>query len=48
MLEARNRPGGRNLTVRGGTATTDLYGNTQRREFSDGQYMNAGPARLPQ
>ncbi|MEU4193230.1 FAD-dependent oxidoreductase [Kribbella sp. NPDC026611] len=48
LLEARNRPGGRNWTVRGGTVETDLAGNTQRAAFSPGQYMNAGPARLPQ
>ena len=46
LLEARNRPGGRNWTVRGGTVETDLAGNTQRATFSPGQYMNAGPARL--
>lgn len=46
VLEARNRPGGRNWTVRGGTVETDLDGHTQRARFADGQYMNAGPARL--
>ncbi|MFJ4889516.1 flavin monoamine oxidase family protein [Streptomyces sp. NPDC088788] len=48
VLEARDRTGGRNFTVRGGDTTTDLYGNTQTARFSDGQYMNAGPARIPQ
>jgi monoamine oxidase len=48
ILEAKDRPGGRNWTVRGGTTLTDLDGRTQRASFSDGQYMNAGPARLPQ
>ncbi|WP_103887427.1 flavin monoamine oxidase family protein [Actinacidiphila yanglinensis] len=48
ILEAQNRPGGRNFTVRGGTTTTDLYGTTQTARFSPGQYMNAGPARLAQ
>ncbi|WP_370614288.1 flavin monoamine oxidase family protein [Mumia sp. Pv 4-285] len=48
ILEARERPGGRNWTVRGGTTETDLAGNTQRAGFSNGQYMNAGPGRLPQ
>ncbi|WP_326595780.1 flavin monoamine oxidase family protein [Streptomyces sp. NBC_01803] len=48
VLEAKDRPGGRNWTVRGGTGETDLDGRTQRASFSDGQYMNAGPARLPQ
>nr|WP_037913208.1 FAD-dependent oxidoreductase [Actinacidiphila yeochonensis] len=48
ILEAQNRPGGRNFTVRGGTTTTDLNGVKQTARFSDGQYMNAGPARLAQ
>jgi monoamine oxidase len=48
VLEARDRTGGRNLTVRGGDTTTDLYGNRQTARFADGQYMNAGPARIPQ
>ncbi|MBW9205305.1 flavin monoamine oxidase family protein [Mumia sp. zg.B53] len=48
ILEARDRPGGRSWSVRGGTTETDLKGQTQRARFSRGQYMNAGPARLPQ
>ncbi|WP_431883501.1 flavin monoamine oxidase family protein [Micromonospora gifhornensis] len=48
ILEARNRPGGRNWTVRGGTVETDLDGQTQRARFSGGQYLNAGPARIAQ
>ncbi|MFB7219099.1 flavin monoamine oxidase family protein [Streptomyces sp. NPDC002596] len=48
VLEARSRTGGRNFTVRGGDSTTDAYGNTQTARFTDGQYMNAGPARIPQ
>ncbi|MGW1886705.1 flavin monoamine oxidase family protein [Streptomyces sp. NPDC001970] len=48
ILEAKDRPGGRNWTVRGGTTLTDLDGRTQTASFSKGQYMNAGPARLPQ
>ncbi|GAB7193655.1 flavin monoamine oxidase family protein [Kineococcus sp. NUM-3379] len=48
LLEARQRPGGRNWTVREGTSETDLDGRTQRARFSPGQYMNAGPARIPQ
>ncbi|KPI08557.1 L-amino-acid oxidase [Actinobacteria bacterium OK074] len=48
ILEARDRTGGRNFTARGGDTTTDLYGNTQTARFSDGQYMNCGPARIPQ
>jgi len=48
ILEARGVAGGRNFTVRGGTAETDLDGNTQRARFSRGIYMNAGPARIAQ
>lgn len=48
VLEARSRTGGRNFTVRNGDSTTDLYGNTQTARFSDGQYMNCGPGRIPQ
>lgn len=48
VLEAKDRPGGRNWTVRGGTQETDLDGHTQRARFQPGQYMNAGPARLAQ
>ena len=36
ILEAKDRPGGRNWTVRGGTTETDLDGRTQRATFSDG------------
>jgi monoamine oxidase len=48
VLEARNRPGGRNWTVRGGTTETYLDGETQTARFAPGHYMNAGPARIPQ
>jgi monoamine oxidase len=48
IIEAKNRVGGRNWTVRGGTTMTDLDGNTQTAKFAPGQYLNAGPARLPQ
>jgi monoamine oxidase len=48
VLEARDRPGGRNWTVRGGTRETDLKGETQHARFADGQYLNAGPARIAQ
>ncbi|MGW0820519.1 FAD-dependent oxidoreductase [Streptomyces sp. NPDC002845] len=48
VLEAGDRTGGRNLTVRRGDTTTDLYGNRQTARFADGQYMNTGPARLAQ
>lgn len=48
VLEARSRTGGRNFTVRGGDSTTDIHGNRQTARFTEGQYMNAGPARIPQ
>ncbi|MFC4068800.1 flavin monoamine oxidase family protein [Actinoplanes subglobosus] len=48
VLEARDVAGGRNLTVRGGRAETDLDGHTQRAAFSPGTYLNAGPARIAQ
>lgn len=48
VLEARDRPGGRNWTVRGGTTETDLDGHTQRARFAGDQYLNAGPARIAQ
>jgi monoamine oxidase len=48
ILEARERPGGRNWTVRGGTRETELNGYKQVCRFDRDQYMNAGPARIPQ
>jgi monoamine oxidase len=46
ILEARQRPGGRNWTVRGGDQEAEIDGPLQRSSFSSGQYMNAGPARI--
>jgi monoamine oxidase len=46
VIEARGRPGGRNWTVRGGAEETEIAGARQRADFSKGQYLNAGPARL--
>jgi len=46
VLEARARPGGRALTIRGGDTETDLDGHTQRATFSPGIYFNPGPARI--
>jgi monoamine oxidase len=48
VLEARDRPGGRCWTVRGGDTSDEVDGPTQTAAFDDGQYMNAGPARIPQ
>lgn len=47
VLEARERPGGRNWTIRRGTSLKFLDGTVQNCEFDEGHYMNAGPARLP-
>jgi monoamine oxidase len=47
VLEARTRPGGRNWTVRGGDKFTLTDGTTQACGWSEGQYQNFGPARLP-
>ncbi|MGM7721530.1 flavin monoamine oxidase family protein [Metabacillus sp. Hm71] len=48
ILEARDRSGGRNWTVRRGTVETEINGTKQVSNFDKGQYMNAGPARIPQ
>lgn len=47
VLEARDRVGGVNHTVRRGTEETDLDGVHQRCDFDEGLYVNAGPWRIP-
>jgi monoamine oxidase len=47
ILEARNRPGGRNWTVRDGCKVEFTDGSTQNCSWSEGNYLNAGPARIP-
>ena len=47
ILEYNRRPGGRNWTIRGGDAYTELGGATQRCLFDDGLYFNPGPWRIP-
>lgn len=47
ILEARNRPGGRNWTVRSGTKVEFTDGTVQSCEWGNGGYLNAGPARIP-
>jgi monoamine oxidase len=47
LLEARERCGGRNWTIRGGTDVTFTDGFKQTCSFDEGNYFNAGPARLP-
>ena len=48
LLEARDRPGGRNWTVRNGTTVEFVDGTKQTAKYiGDGSYFNAGPARIP-
>ncbi|WP_433244308.1 flavin monoamine oxidase family protein [Streptosporangium sp. CA-135522] len=48
VLEAADRVGGRNLTLRGGDRLTETDGETQTAEFEEGTYFNAGPGRIAQ
>ena len=47
LLEARERVGGRNWTVRNGTSVDFTTGFTQQCSWGEGLYQNIGPARLP-
>ncbi|MQA91687.1 MAG: NAD(P)-binding protein [Gemmatimonas sp.] len=47
VLEARDRVGGVNHTIRRGTEVTELSGEQQRSEFDEGLYFNCGPWRIP-
>ena len=47
VLEARERPGGRNWTLRRGSKLAFTDGTTQECTFDEGNYFNCGPARLP-
>ncbi len=48
VLEARERPGGRNWTVRNATTVEFIDGTKQTAMYSSpDSYFNAGPARLP-
>jgi monoamine oxidase len=47
VLEARDRVGGRNWTIRRGTKLDMTNGSRQVCEFDPDMYWNAGPARLP-
>ncbi len=47
LLEARARCGGRNWTLRGGDSVEFTTGVRQSCSFDQGNYFNAGPARLP-
>ena len=48
ILEARERPGGRAWTARRGSRLVETDGTSQVADFSEGLYMNMGPARIPQ
>src|SRR5260370_10721980 len=47
VLEARDRVGGRNWTIRNGTKVDMTDGSRQVCEFDPGNYFNCGPARIP-
>jgi len=47
LLEARERPGGRNWTGRAGTRIEFIDGTVQTIDWEEGNYQNLGPARLP-
>jgi monoamine oxidase len=47
ILEARDRPGGRNWSVRNGSKVEFVDGTVQDCTWEDGHYLNAGPARIP-
>jgi monoamine oxidase len=47
LLEARDRVGGRNWTVRSGTKINFTDGLSQTCEWEEGNYQNFGPGRLP-
>jgi monoamine oxidase len=47
VIEARERPGGRNWTIRRGSKVEFTDGMAQQCAFDEGLYFNAGPARIP-
>ena len=47
IIEARERPGGRSWSVRDGSVVEFTDGTRQTCSWSDGGYLNAGPARIP-
>ena len=47
ILEARDRAGGRNWTIRNGDQVAESNGTVQTCKFDRGLYFNAGPARIP-
>lgn len=47
ILEYQNRAGGRCWTLKGGDSFEEMGGYSQTCEFSEGQYINIGPWRIP-
>lgn len=47
VIEARDRPGGRNWTIRNGSKVEFTDGTIQTCEWEQGHYLNAGPGRIP-
>lgn len=47
LIEARDRVGGRAWTVRGGDRISHIGEDDQRVGFSDGLFLDLGPARIP-
>ncbi len=47
ILEAQERAGGRNWSVRQGTEVAEIGGETQVCNFDEGHYANLGPWRIP-
>ena len=47
VLEARDRPGGRNWTIRNGATIEFIDGVKQTASWQPDSYFNSGPARLP-
>lgn len=47
ILEFQNRSGGRNISLRAGDTVTELGGASQKVRFSNGNYFNPGPWRIP-
>ncbi|NUR92075.1 MAG: flavin monoamine oxidase family protein [Nonomuraea sp.] len=48
LLEASDRAGGRNRTLRGGDVLKELNGPEQQARFGEGVYFNSGPGRIAQ
>ncbi len=47
LLEYQPRPGGRNYSIRGGDKLVEVGGGTQNCTFTDDNYLNPGPWRIP-